>query len=65
MAQLAEIGLEAIENGSSLEETLSSDKLTLDADYRSVRLIVPLPMDREFVLTRTWEEATGNFTRLN
>ena len=29
------------------------------------RFIVPLPMDREFVITRAWEETTGNFTLLD
>jgi len=65
MAQLAEIGAEAAASGASLETTLNTDKLTADEDYSSVRMIVPLPMDREFVITRAWQEATGNFTRLN
>ena len=65
IAQLAEIGNSAAEKDMSLEQTLATDQLTADEGYRRIRLIVPLPMDREFVITRAWEEATGNFTRLN
>jgi len=65
IAQLAEIGRNAAEQGLGLEQTLATEKLTADAGYRRVRLIVPLHMDREFVITRAWEEATGNFERLN
>ena len=65
IAQLAEIGRTAAEKGWSLETTLATDQLTADAGYRRVRMIFPLPMDREFVITRTWEESTGNFTRLD
>ena len=65
IAQLAEIGNSASENNLSLEQTLATDQLTADEGYRRIRLIVPLPMDRDFVLTRAWEESTGNFERLN
>ena len=58
-------GDSAAENNLSLEQTLATDQLTADEGYRRIRLIVPLPMDREFVLTRAWEESTGNFERLN
>ena len=65
IAQLAEIGNDAAENELSLEQTLATDQLTADEGYRQIRLIIPLPMDREFVITRAWEESTGNFVRLN
>jgi cyclase len=65
IAQLAEIGRTAAERGWSLEQALATDKLTADEDYSRLWFIVPLPMDREFVITRAWEEATGNFTRLD
>ncbi len=65
IAQLAEIGNSAAEKDMSLEQTLATDLLTADEGYRRMRLIIPLPMDREFVITRAWEESTGNFTRLN
>lgn len=65
IAQLAEIGNSAAENNLSLEQTLATDQLTADEGYRRNRVIVPLPMDRDFVITRAWEESTGNFERLN
>ena len=65
IAQLAEIGRDATDEGLSLEETLATDKLTADAGYRRIRMVIPLPMDRKFVITRAWEEATGNFQRLD
>jgi glyoxylase-like metal-dependent hydrolase (beta-lactamase superfamily II) len=65
IAQLAEIGNTAAEEGMGLEQTLATDQLTADAGYRRIRMIIPLPMDRDFVITRAWEESTGNFERLN
>ncbi len=65
IAQLAEIGRTAAEKGWSLETTLATDQLTADAGYGRIWMIFPLPMDREFVITRAWEETTGNFKRLD
>ena len=65
IAQLAEIARTAADKGRSLEQTLETDQLTADKDFRQLNMIVPLGMDREFVLTRAWEETTDNFTRLN
>ena len=63
IAQLGQIGVEAAEQGQSLEMTIASDALTQDAGYTEIRMIVPIGLNREFVLQRTWEEATGNFER--
>lgn len=65
IAQLAEIARTAADKGDSLEQTLQTDQLTADEDYEQLRMIIPLHMDREFVITRAWEETTENFTRLN
>jgi len=65
IAQLAGIGRTAAEKGWTLARTLETDQLTADAGYRRVRMIFPLPMNREFVITRAWEETTGNFKRLD
>jgi len=65
MRQLGEIGVAAAAAGSSLEDTLATDKLTADAGYEPIRFFVSIGLDRPFVLRRTWEEATGNFQRLN
>ena len=65
IAQLALLGRNAAEQGLSLEQAVATGELTADAGYERVRLVVPLHMDREFVITRAWQGATGNFERLN
>ena len=61
LQQLADIGRDAKASGASLEETVSSDALTEDAGYEPIRMIVPIGLDRAFVLQRTWEETHGEF----
>jgi len=61
LSQLGEIGRQAAAEGASLEATMATDKLTEDTGYEAITYIVPLGLDREFVLGRAWEEATGNF----
>ena len=63
MQQLADIGATAKREGWTMEATIAMNLLTEDANYEPIRMIVPIGLDREFVLTRTWEEATNNFTR--
>lgn len=65
IAQLAEVGRLAADKGMSLEQTLDTELLTADKGYRRIRMIVPMPMDREFVITRAWQESTDNFKRLD
>jgi glyoxylase-like metal-dependent hydrolase (beta-lactamase superfamily II) len=65
IAQLAEIARTAADKGNSLEQTLQTDQLTADKGYEQLDMIIPLHMDREFVITRAWEETTKNFKRLN
>ena len=65
MAQLWEIGSAAAANGASLEDTINSTQLNTDAGYEPIKLIVPIGLNRAFVLQRAWEEATGNFQLLN
>ena len=65
IAQLAEIARTAADSGDSLEQTLQTDQLTADEGYEQLDMIIPMHMDREFVITRAWEETTKNFTRLN
>jgi len=59
MAQLGEIGAKADAEGWSLAETRATVLLTEDAGYEPIRMIVPIGLNREFVLQRAWEEATG------
>jgi len=62
LSQLAQIGMRAAERSSSLEETLATTELTEDADYEPIRFFgLSLGLDRDFVVQRAWEEATGNF----
>ncbi|MEM9623801.1 MAG: MBL fold metallo-hydrolase [Pseudomonadota bacterium] len=63
--QLWEIGEKAAADGTSLEDVLATDALTEDAGYEPIRFFISIGLDRPFVLQRAWEEATGNFTRLN
>ncbi|MBD3646869.1 MAG: MBL fold metallo-hydrolase [Pseudomonadales bacterium] len=59
MHQLGEIGETAAAEGWSLEQMVKTDRLDEDRGYEPIRMIVSIGLDREFVLTRAWEEATG------
>jgi len=65
MAELWRIGSAAAAAGDSLETTLATGSLTEDAGFEPIRFIVPIGLDRKFVLRRAWEEATGQFERRN
>ncbi len=58
--QLARIGQKAADEGWTREETLKSSELTLDAGYEEIKLIIPIGLNRNFVLGRAWDETTGN-----
>lgn len=58
--QLAAIGRAAVENDWTLDQTLANAALTADAGFEEIRMVVPIGLDRDFVITRAWEEATGN-----
>ncbi len=59
--QLAEIGNWAKAEGISLEETRVTDRLTADEGYEQILMVVPVGLNREFVLGRTWEETHEAF----
>lgn len=65
IAQLAEVGREAEQSGRSLEETLANATLDADAGYDVMAIPFVLRLDRDFVVRRAWEEATGNFQRVS
>ena len=65
VTQLSEIGQQAATEGWSLEAVRSTDALTTDVGYVPIEFIISLGLDRGFVLQRAWEEASGNFERLN
>lgn len=60
--QLANIGQKAAGGSVSLEKFQSNSGLTEDDGYGEIVFVVPLGLNREFVLRRSWEEATGNYT---
>ncbi|MFT7124088.1 MAG: cyclase, partial [Candidatus Azotimanducaceae bacterium] len=57
MVQLADIGRNSVDNGLDLRQTLKTAALTEDATYEEIKMIVPIGLDRSFVITRAWEEA--------
>ena len=61
--QLGGIARQAAEEGWTLETMVATDQLKADAGYEPIRFIISLGLDRTFVLTRAWEEVTGNFSR--
>ena len=66
MGQLAGIGRAAVADGMSLDETLKTMQFTADQGYDTIHFAgISLGLDREFVLTRAWQEATHNFELKN
>lgn len=65
MQQLGAIGSAAAADNTSLEDVLATDAFTADAGYEPIRFIISLGLNRNFVLQRAWEEATGNFVLAN
>ncbi len=66
LGQLAEIGRTSVAEGWSLDDALENGALTADADYEEITFGgLPIGLDRPFVITRAWEEATGNFERVD
>ena len=49
--------------GKSLEETLASVELTEDAGYGVISMPLVFSPDRDFVVRRAWEEATGRVAK--
>lgn len=49
----------AARENKSLDETLRSVQLTQDAGYEAIAVPLVYRLDRDFVVTRAWQEATG------
>jgi glyoxylase-like metal-dependent hydrolase (beta-lactamase superfamily II) len=64
MRQLAEVGGQAARNSWSLEETEREAKLDADAGYEVMSIPFVIRLDRQFVVRRAWEEATGKVERI-
>lgn len=61
MKQLAELGQYAVDTQASLVDTQVNGVFTEDEGYKVINLWPLLYLDREFVIKRAWEEATGNY----
>ncbi len=57
--ELGEQAGDAASRGLSLEETLAGVELTTDGDLEVMSIPFVLTIDRDFVVRRAWEEATG------
>jgi len=65
MQQLGDIGRQAAADNQSLDDVLATNAFTADANYQPLKFVISLGLDRNFVLQRAWEEATGNFVLAN
>ena len=59
IAELAEVAKDAAAAGKTLEETLASTNLKTDADFEEMSIPFIVKFDRDSVIQRAWEEATG------
>ena len=59
--ELATLGAYAASINGTLTDTLVNGLLTSDAGYVPISFGPLLSLDRNFVIQRSWEEATGNF----
>ncbi len=64
MQQLAAVGRDAERSGRSLAETRANAVLDADAGYEVMAIPFVMRLDRDFVIGRAWQEATGNFERV-
>ena len=64
LIQLGDIAKTALAEGTTKEQMVNSTALTEDAGYEPIHFIVPLGLDREFVLKRAWEEVHNDFKRV-
>ena len=62
LRDLWNIGKDAAARGFSLDQTLQSADLSAYADYEVMSIPFVLRLDRDFNVTRAWEEATGHFS---
>jgi glyoxylase-like metal-dependent hydrolase (beta-lactamase superfamily II) len=62
MRELAAVGEEAKRSGATLEQTQANAALAADAGFQVMAIPFIMRLDRDFVVKRAWQEATGNFT---
>jgi glyoxylase-like metal-dependent hydrolase (beta-lactamase superfamily II) len=59
LVELWQVGRDAAREGLALEATLRTARLTQDAGYGVIGVPFVFRLDRDFVVTRAWQEATG------
>jgi glyoxylase-like metal-dependent hydrolase (beta-lactamase superfamily II) len=64
MQQLAAAGAEAASSGASLADIQARANVDADTGYEVMAIPLVMRLDRDFVLRRSWEEATGRFERV-
>jgi cyclase len=64
MRQLAEVGEQSLRNGWTLEQAEREAKVDADSGYEVLSIPFVMRLDREFVVRRAWEEATGKVERI-
>ncbi len=57
--ELAAVGRDAAANDQTLDEAIATANLTADAGYAPMSFMFRTRFDRDFVIMRAWEEATG------
>ena len=62
LRDLWSVGQRAAEQGLSLEQTLEGADLSAYSHFEVISVPFVFRLDRDFNVTRAWEEATGNFT---
>ena len=62
LKELWQLAEEAAAQGKTLEQFQATKRLQADAGYEAITFFYVLTLDREFVLRRAWEEATGAVT---
>ena len=63
--ELAEVAGRAAAEGLTLEETLASAEMRGDEGFEVMSIPFVMNLDRDFVLRRAWEEATGAVTPIS
>jgi glyoxylase-like metal-dependent hydrolase (beta-lactamase superfamily II) len=59
IAELAEFASKSVAAGKSLEETLATADLEHDGHFEEMKFLYFFRFDRDFVIRRAWEEASG------
>jgi cyclase len=62
LRELHAVGRDAAARGLTLEQTLAEPSLTDYADYDVMAVPFVMRLDHDFVVRRSWAEATGSFT---